>query len=501
MNNVFDLKKFNKLVKVMTYLINQDAKFVLIGINWTQVIRYHPEYIKSYLLLYKSQSYFIFNFSLRLFKFIFLIIKNLILSLFLFKRNLVTLKKTDIIIISHFINKDQVDLEKDLYFGGISDFFSEKKIKGIFFLHNHTSLSVKNIEDSWQINNFPRYASSSCLALRDEINIIFKGIKICWNFLLKFKNKNALIDRVQILTGVEAISPASLKAQRFTKELGDIIKATQPKVVFFTFEGHSWERLIIKKIKSINKNIICTGYVHTMVFPNQHASLVNYKKSFMPDNIFVSGEMTKAIFDKKLFNTIPVVVLGSDKIIQNKIKKKNEVETNILILPEGFVSETNLLFNFGIDLARNIQNLKVRIRLHPNMEGSKAKFMKLINKEGLLNIKVSNGSLNEDFLWSSHALYRGSTSIIEALSNGILPIYYSRKNEPIIDPLFMKKDRKYYVENVKDVVELFMRWGKKSHEEKIKYKQDNIIYSKEILEPLKPKVLELFYKQNLEIKK
>jgi hypothetical protein len=221
----------------------------------------------------------------------------------------------------------------------------------------------------------------------------------------------------------------------------------------------------------------------------------------MPDNIFVSGEMTKAIFDKKLFNTIPVEVLGSDKIIQKKIKRKNEVETNILILPEGFVSETNLLFNFGIDLARNIENLKIRIRLHPNMEGSKAKFMKLINKEGLLNIKVSNISLNEDFLWSSHALYRGSTSIIEALSNGILPIYYSRKNEPIIDPLFMKKDKKYYVENVKHVVELFMRWKKISDEEKINYKEDNIIFSKEILEPLKTKVLELFYKKNLEIKK
>ena len=280
-----------------------------------------------------------------------------------------------------------------------------------------------------------------------------------------------------------------------------MIKIKQPKIVFLTFEGHSWERLIINKVKSINKNIICIGYVHTIFFPNQHASLVNYKKSFMPDHIFVSGETTKLMFDKKLFNIIPVKVIGSHKIIEKKINKKNKVETNILILPEGFISEANLLINFGIDLARNIKSLKIRIRLHPNMASLEPQFTKILNKEGLLNIKMSNLSLKEDFSWSSHALYRGSTSIIEALSIGVLPIYYSRKNEPIIDPLFMKKDKRYYVENLTDVIKLFEKWKKKSCEEKKEYKEDNIAFSRELLEPLKTDILEIFYNNNFKIKK
>ena len=204
---------------------------------------------------------------------------------------------------------------------------------------------------------------------------------------------------------------------------------------------------------------------------------------------------------KKIFNSIPVEVLGSHKVIQKKVNKVNKVDANILILPEGFVSETNLLINFGIKLARNIKNVKVRIRFHPNMAGYKAKFIKILNKENLLNIKISNFSLNQDFIWSSHALYRGSTSIIEDLSRGVLPIYYRRKNEPTIDPLSMKKDRKYYVEIVVDVVKLFKRWNKNSCEKNIKYKEDYIAFSKELLEPLRIKTLEHFYNNNLKNKK
>ena len=416
--------------------------------------------------------------------------KQLTTSFFVFEtydKKIINEQDVDLILTSHFINLKSMGLEEDFYFGGITKLLLEGKYKVNLFLRNYTSISPKVIEKSWKKTNTPRYVALTCLKFKDEMKIILNGFKVFVNLLLKHSSGDQFLDRVKILLAIEAISPASLDAERFSLQLVSFVKKSNAKVLFITFEGHAWERLVIQKIKNLKEKILCIGYVHTIAFPNQYASLRNYKNEFMPDLIFVSGNNTKIIFEKKISNSIPIVVLGSHKIQNKSIDLKKKLNAKILILPEGFFSESKLLINFGLELAKTFPEADIRIRLHPNMSGFKSKYMNIIKNKN--NIKISEISLKQDILWSSHAIYRGSTSIIEAVLYGVIPMYYGRRDQLTIDPLFCIKNKKHYVETIPHVITSLNRWKKMKNKEEIRLKKEYINFCECLMEPLNNKVL------------
>ncbi len=481
--------KFKEITETLSKLIKNDKNSYLMGVNWAQIIRYHPEYFKDYELVFKKNFFLLFV-SLKFLKFICLIILKLIKSIF--KTQDYKYKKKDlldVVIISHFINKNHLSLDSDFYFGELPKKLSEDNIKINIVLNNHTNISPQIIEKKWLNSKVERNVFFHCLNFRDELGVIINGFKIFFNTLLKTNTSGYIIDRVRYLISVEAISPASLNAERLARQLEIFVKKTKPRVIIFTFEGHAWERLVIKKVKNLNIGVLCVGYVHTMAFPNQYASITSYQNEFMPDCIMVAGNETKNIFEKNLSNSIPIRVLGSHKkinTIQKFDKKKN---IRILILPEGFKSETNLLFNFGLRLANQSRNMYIRIRLHPSMINMIDYYTNLIKEKKINNIKISTFTIGNDIRWSSHALYRGSTSIIEAVSAGVMPIYYNLKNELAIDPLFRKQDRSYYVSSVTDVILILENWMKMSSEQESKRKREFVRFCENLLEPLNIKVL------------
>jgi hypothetical protein len=52
-------------------------------------------------------------------------------------------------------------------------------------------------------------------------------------------------------------------------------------------------------------------------------------------------------------------------------------------------------------------------------------------------------------------LYRGSTGVVTAVLNGLIPIYYRKPNEDInIDPIFRLKDFRKVISNQKDFIQI-----------------------------------------------
>ena len=81
-------------------------------------------------------------------------------------------------------------------------------------------------------------------------------------------------------------------------------------------------------------------------------------------------------------------------------------------------------------------------RLHP-----KITFENLMKnlpkyKDLPINIVLSKETLEYDLLRSSYILYRGSTTVIPAISSGLIPIYYKREHELSIDPIYALKKGK-----------------------------------------------------------
>ena len=56
-----------------------------------------------------------------------------------------------------------------------------------------------------------------------------------------------------------------------------------------------------------------------------------------------------------------------------------------------------------------------------------------------------------DLKRSNFAIYRGSTTIIKAIQNGLIPLYYKKQNEISIDPLFEVQKEKIDLTTPKDL--------------------------------------------------
>lgn len=68
------------------------------------------------------------------------------------------------------------------------------------------------------------------------------------------------------------------------------------------------------------------------------------------------------------------------------------------------------------------------------------------------NITLSSGSLDHDIAQCNFALYRGTTAIIKAVGNGLIPIYLAKPNEMSIDTLYEVNNPEQYVYTPEDFI-------------------------------------------------
>jgi len=66
-------------------------------------------------------------------------------------------------------------------------------------------------------------------------------------------------------------------------------------------------------------------------------------------------------------------------------------------------------------------------------------------------------SFEDDLRRSDYAIYRGSTTIIKAIQNGLVPLYYQKQNEITIDPLFEINEEKINLSAPQDLSLIFKK--------------------------------------------
>src|SRR5207253_1683821 len=123
--------------------------------------------------------------------------------------------------------------------------------------------------------------------------------------------------------------------------------------------------------------------------------------------------------------------------------------TQCIVIPDGLESECLILFDFALNAARDIPDIRFCLRMHPVLP-----FAKLARHHPHLkalprNVYVSDrADIAADFADSAWALYRGSSAIVHGVLMGVRPMYLERPNELSIDPLFAMKGWRQRVDNV-----------------------------------------------------
>ena len=120
------------------------------------------------------------------------------------------------------------------------------------------------------------------------------------------------------------------------------------------------------------------------------------------------------------------------------------------------LTECKILLDFITQCSIEFKKSKFIFRLHPyNRDFLLNSLMTYYSKSSLSkNIIFSKNNLEDDMNISNFAIYRGSTAIINAVSNKLIPVYYSFSEDLTIDPLYEIKEGKYTVRNVLDLKKL-----------------------------------------------
>ena len=462
------IKYQNLYIFLNLFLLKNKENENIFSIPWLHIQRYHDQEIKKYDdLTIKFKETFVF-------KLIYLILQifyrlNFSKCIFL-KRDNINIKKYDTIIVSHLINFNQLSLKRDFYFPGIA----ERKNTFIILI-NHTRISRKKIEDQLPTNTILLSRKGSFLC---NIKILYKCILAFIDVNKEIVNEGKLESKLLKKIRNEALSSSTFLNHLLKHEISNIIKKLRPLKIIFTYEGYSYERMIIAAAKEVSPKISCIGYQHAGVFQSQNIIYKSFSPKYDPDYIFCTGKVTADFCKKNIENKkIIIRTIGTQKRVFVNMSKNS---FGCLVVPEGYLSEVEILLKFCIKLAIKEPSIEYIFRLHPNITDNKKVNTYLKNKfKFYKNIKLSNDNLKNDLQNSKVVLYRGSTVSVQAGCLGILPIYLKNKSDITIDPLFdMGKNEL----KIKDISEFFNLYYGSGYE---KYKE----YCQNYYSPLNKKIL------------
>ena len=463
--------EFSKLCKYCDNIILSDINSELtLSYSKLHVIKNHPEFNNEYFLeksIKKKSKYVKTNFFfgiLRYVKSFFNEDKN-----FYFKSK--KEKKIQCLVISSLINLRHLNHDEDFYYGSLLQQLKKKNIELKLILRNDTNLSSKKVYKKLKKNKI--ILSKRTLIIYE---IYFIILAFCtylkFNlFVKKFNYKKKKINFFSLRSFGYIVSNL-----RQSLQIEKLVKIFKPRFLIITFEGHAWERLVIKRLKKF-ENIKIFAYQFSAVTKNHHSLFRSINTDLDPDCILTTGNNTYNMFSKKY--NCPIKIIGSKKSLKRNLninfrRNMKKTKNSILILPEAYISESRSLLNFCIKISEIYKHYKFYLRLHPMIHFDQID----VDIKKYNNIEVSNVSLEEDFKRTSVFIYRGSASAIEASAYGLIPIYYGPYNFANVNPLFQVLSRKSYITDPKKFENLINSYSSKERK-KIK------LFSLDFFEKLK----------------
>jgi len=454
---------FKKLqINSETFLKKNENNHFLYGISFAHILKKHPAFDK--LLKKKDNTRKILNYFIRFI--------NDIITLRFFKKTF--LAESEVLIVSNLLNQKYLNDKDDFYFGNFNSFLNKNKISNFFLLRNFTSIDSeilnnrKKSENKFILSNLSDFNYEFFLFVLLLKNYIWENFKLIFNDKTNQLNFNKFLKFNSIRT--------SVGNHRLAYQILKICKKVKPKIIIFTYEGHAWEKLLISKIKKFyKKKITCIGYQFSTLTTSSYSIFKKRKKIFMPDYILTTGYISKKKFiEKRVLPKNKILKIGSFKNIKTIFNYKSR-NKNILVLPEGFLSETKLLVEFIISLSKKNKQYKFIIRLHPLVDRNYIE-KKIYNYKNIILSK--NKILNKDIKISSYVFYRGTSAVFDCIFKNVHPIYIDNKDGISIDPLFFIKKRSILkIDKVETNLDVFLKNETRKEKSKKIYEQANKFFS------------------------
>lgn len=395
-------------------------------------------------------------------------------------------QRVDVVIKTWVLNKESLWKTNDFYMGHLSPSFSSlgnapillagdgrpddgrmsSKLKAPFLLWDF-------IKETLKTKN-PQYLPEILFVpILFPLMASLKQIFISWR-LKRYSKKNkkdVILAAVAGQCALDVLRPYTTKNLSHGAIGKGVMRKWSPKMVITLYEGQPWEKVFWGAIKKASPGVCLIGYQHTVVMPHSLALIapVNIPGEVpVPDVVIGTGREAQKIMavGHEKFPSKFLVYGSHRRVISKKgVMPPRPSHKRILVLPEGTKTESLILFDCAIEMAKFMPDTKFVFRCHPLLPFKKVKAFLKSPIEHLPNIEVSSSvDIESDFEASSGLLYRGSSAAFYAVLAGVKPFCYWVPPDPNIDPLWFLKGWRDYSWSTEELMSKMSQYAQMSAE-------------------------------------
>ena len=365
------------------------------------------------------------------------------------------------VIVSVLTNTAHLKQAEDFYFGSLQRYLEDRGIQPILLLVNlsGTPYHLLPLDTAAKVNPFrvvlPDAASflGECASL---ITILMESLRM----LVAAARLPASLKRSMLQAASKpATMRRALKNIRLFRQIHALCKIVQPRLVMTLYEGHAWERLAWKAARLSSRKVYCVGYQHTVLRKGSHAvrRLLSPNGDFDPNMVLSLGDITNSEIKKALAASgVRSVVYGTHRRLEDNMEGRYSVNNrDVLVLPEGLSEESDILIGFALQCAVRMPHIRFIIRCHPVFPVERLNRSLRDKIARYQNVLISSRkNIDDDYRRCGILLYRGSSTVIYAILNGLRPIYIDVGDGIDIDPMYAMTVWRKRVSSVTGAIEV-----------------------------------------------
>lgn len=333
--------------------------------------------------------------------------------------------------ISHYTNA-QLPHENDAFFGELLDRTSNCTLYlNSTRLRHKKLLEVYGDESRSNLNFMTKSLNPGAVLLMhfQYFIVSMRFFASSFDSSLDERDKWLLIE-----AGIRQHSRATMANKFFEVRVSELIRQVQPKVIHFTFEGHSHEAVLINLIHKEFKHIVLAPYQHAPIVPEQFGLIRNIHRLGEIDRIYTSGGITQEYF-MSFRSDIPIIVIGSSKFKALSQNPRHGDKVKVIGASEGTVQSLRDFIKLFASLTASQTNFDFYLRVHPAISEKELEIT--LQEEGGTGVQISRNTLIDDLSTSTYCIYRSSAVAIEGLAYGVTPIYFDQSRSQGLNPLYL----------------------------------------------------------------
>jgi len=367
-------------------------------------------------------------------------------------------EKSDYIFLSHAIGANINKLKEDQYFGLMPQFLTSQKHKVAIFYTNHSKIGyLRNYYRLRKKNvGIQVYLCPKFMPPHESLGFLFKSITYAFNCLRiaigsikQDPNKSKLL----VNAAPYFLSRGTYNNDLLKNRCLAIEKRAKAKFLIFTFEGHSYEQYVFDSMRESKSECQGIFYQHSPIVRG-HLGLKHFLQGLDTKvQILVTGSIYKK-YIASLSSFPKVTIVGSQKAPIDLFQPATKNINSLLFAPEG-TTEATLEFIYLIQEIIDIGlTNRIVLRLHPNLSKSLKIQFHLRKLKNYKKFSVSHSDLNSDLKTSAFVFFRSSAVAVQALRSSAQLVFYSKSNQPDINPLSLLQNLNLEASNATEVIDL-----------------------------------------------